>query len=678
MAAAPRDTTVQLELVREALTAVVNEMRATIIHASYSSVIYEGHDFSCALMSAEGELLAQGLDDHPLHIFAVPVSTKEVLARFAGDIHPGDVFIHNDPYTGGTHLNDILMLWPVFDSGVLVLFAAARVHWNDVGGMTPGSLSGRVSEIYQEGLRIPPTRVCAKGQMNDDVLGILFANMRVEHERRGDFNSMVGACRRAEAHVLRLIARWGCDTLVGNIVELLDRSEVRVRNLIGTLPQGTYRAEGYLESNGHTPDPLRIALALTITEREIVADFTGSSPQTAGPTNVGPSMAANAVFTVTKAFLDPGGMINGGSFRAVRLIVPEGTFINARLPAPCGGMAEVKFGIDSVVAAALGLAAPDRLSGELKGTANHVHVSGTVPGETVPFILYEWPAGGTGAMSDLDGNNVVRTYTEGDFNSIQPIEVIEARFPLRVRRSEIRADSAGPGEFRGGCGLLREIEVLNPTAALSVMSERNVIPPYGVAGGEAARPNGFVVLRRGQEISPSPIPGKVSGFPLMAGDLVRMETGGGGGYGDPLARDPQRVLDDVAAGYVTPRGAREHYGVAIGPGGLDGEATRLLRAEMTAHRQSAMPTRGPDDASGSARRAVRLSPELGRMLDARTGDIVEFVTGGSARRFWATVDDSVSGSQASMSEDSLDLLGPAAEGPVHIRALRPLVTAGVA
>ena len=245
----------RLELIRESLVAVVNEMRANVIRSSYSSIIYEGHDFSCALVAGDGRLVAQGVDDNPIHNFAVPYSTAEVVRAFGSDIHEGDIFLHNDPYTGGTHLNDVLMLYPVFHDGHLALFAATRCHWGDVGGMTPGSLSGRVQEIYQEGLRIVPTRICDRGRMNDAWLTLLFDNMRITRERRGDFNTMLGTSRKAAEHIGRLFARFGGAALLDAIEELIGRAEKMMRNRIAGVPDGRYHAEGYLDSDGHGAAP---------------------------------------------------------------------------------------------------------------------------------------------------------------------------------------------------------------------------------------------------------------------------------------------------------------------------------------------------------------------------------------------------------------------------------------
>ena len=258
-----RSSTLDIEIIRESLIAVVNEMRANMIRASYSPIIYEGHDFSCCLMRGDGAQVALGRDDHPLHMLAVPVSTAAILADFVGDIEDGDVFLHNDPYTGGTHLNDMLMLRPVFVAGRLLFFAAVRSHWNDVGGMTPGSLSGRVTDIYQEGLRVQPTKVVARGTVNAPFIDLLLGNMRNAAERRGDFDAMLGVCAKAADRLVALAHKFG-DRLDDAMGVMLARAERTMRDRIAELPDGEYRAEGFLESNGHTPEPLAIRLCLTI------------------------------------------------------------------------------------------------------------------------------------------------------------------------------------------------------------------------------------------------------------------------------------------------------------------------------------------------------------------------------------------------------------------------------
>ena len=661
---------IQLELIRESLVAVVNEMRANIIHSSYAAIIYEGHDFSCALMSADGRQVAQGLADHPIHIFAVPYSTREVVKVFKDDIHEGDLFLHNDPYTGGTHLNDVLLLHPIFHDGKLALFAAMRCHWNDVGGMTPGSLSGRVKEIYQEGIRITPTRICEKGVMNQAFLDAMFNNMRGPEERIGDFNAMLGTGRKAAEHIQRLFQRFGGEGLLEGVETLIERSERQMRSRIADCPDGDYFSEGYIESDGSNPDPLVVKLKLTIDGDSIQADFTGTSAQTNGPTNCGPAMAFNAVGTIVKAFLDPKTPINNGSFNPISVTATEKSFINARETAPCGGMAEVKFLIDSVVAAAMGQVVPEMSVGDLKGGANHIHIAGPrEDGGT--YIHYEWPAGGTGASAGVDGSNAVRSYNEGDFNSIQSAETVESQYPLRVERCEVRNGGCGDGANRGGFGLRRDIKVLDETAMLSVLSEKNVIPPYGVAGGGNGAANRFVVVRNGKVIQPSDVPGKVSGFALQAGDLVREETAGGGGFGDPLIRDPALVAEDVRLDYLTAEQAGARYGVVFeSDGGVDAVSTTARRLNLASERVTAtLEISNEDDIDGPRR---RVSVPSGRANDLQIvdGDLVELRGKAVAPlRGWARVEDSAN-SIISLGPTGMRLLGADTGDQLEIRAVQ--------
>ena len=659
---------VQLELIRESLIAVVNEMRANIIHSSYAPIIYEGHDFSCALMSADGRQVAQGLADHPIHIFAVPYSTQQVVAKFQGDINEGDLFLHNDPYTGGTHLNDVLMLHPVFFDGALSMFAAMRCHWNDVGGMTPGSLSGRVNEIIQEGIRIEPTKICDRGTMNEPFMNLLFNNMRARSERLGDFNAMIGTGRKAEEHMQRLYKRFGAG-LLGGVEELIVRSERLLRAKIAERPDGDYYAEGYIESDGANPDPLVVKLKLTVAGDEIVADFAGTSAQTNGPTNCGPAMALNAVGTIVKSFLDPKTPINQGSFNPITVISEEGSFINARNDAPCGGMAECKFLIDSVVASAMGKVAPEMTVGDLKGGANHVIISGSDPRGS-NYIHYEWPAGGTGASDGTDGSNAVRSYNEGDFNSIQSVEMVEGQFPLRIERCEIRDGMCGDGEFRGGFGLRRDVRILGERGALSVLSEKNVIPPYGVEGGSNGAANNFTVIRDGEVTPPSDVPGKVSGFVLRTGDIVREETAGGGGYGDRLKRDPEKVLADVLDGYLTESEAEHRYGVIVESGIVGSVATAAKRSELAKMKISVLLELANEELTDGPRRQFIVPEGVASKLGIGAGDLIELVTGrGSPLRAWARFGGS--GETVVVSPSSLDILDVTPGDRVQIRAARP-------
>lgn len=644
----------EFELIRESMVAVVNEMRANVIHASFSSIIYEGHDFSCALLTREGKLLAQSLDDNPIHIFAVPHSAAEILRRYEGDIHDGDAFLHNDPYTGGTHLNDILLLKPIFVEGALLAFAAVRSHWGDVGGMAPGSISGRSTEIYQEGVRIPPTRIASGGRLHGELMELLFANMRGTAERRGDFQTMMGAAAKAAEHVRRLSDRFGARTLQDATDTLIANADAVMRQRIRECPNGVYCTEGYVESNGHTDEPLVARLRMTVHDDWIDVDFWEASPQTAGPTNVGPAMAINSAGTILKAFLDPDTPINHGSFQPIRVHAPEGTFINARPAVACAGSVEVKTLLDSLIAGALGQAVPQKMVGDLKGTGNHISIAGnaSASGGRAFYLFYEYPAGGTAATRQGDGSHATRTYTEGDFNSIGSAEVIESEMPLRVEQIAIRPDSHGHGRFRGGCGMRRDIRILEPGAVLSVLSDRNTIPPYGVGGAGAGQGNRFVVLRGDELVSPSPIPGKIAAFALQPDDVVRMETAGGGGWGDPAQRDLAAVAADVALGFTSGEVARDRYGVVLtDAGAADERASLEQRQEIAQARAMLSIEAAREDRYDGPRRIFEVAPAVAARLRVEDGALCEIANpGGPSLRGWARV--------AANAQDGVLPLGP--------------------
>ena len=486
-----------LELIQTRLTSVVREMRSIMIRTARSPMIHEGHDFSCAVLSPAGELVAASEVEQPTHLSALPWSARSVIARYEGDIGPGDLFLHNDPYTGGAHLNDVALYSPVFSGDILVAHLGIMAHWQDVGGMVPGSLSGTATEVFQEGVRIPGIRIVRRGVAIEEATDLLFANVRQPEERRGDLQAMVGACRIAERRLAGMLERWGVATAREAMTALLDRAEVRMREAIRQVPDGVYAYETYLDNTGDRPEPLPLRLRLTVDGDTLAADFSGCAPQVAGPTNLGPATSTTAVFTMSKALLDPKGPINAGAMRPLSVTAPLGTVVNARPPAACGAIGEVRRALESLVVGTLGKAIPERLVGDLKGASNITAIGGPHPGRGRDFLHVEFPAGGTGAFVGADGNNTMRNFAEGDISSIQPVESIEATCPLRVESMTLRQDSGGAGRRRGGLGLRREIRLLGPHARLSVLSDKNVIPPYGVRGGCSSAPNRFSVRREG-------------------------------------------------------------------------------------------------------------------------------------------------------------------------------------
>ena len=617
---------ITLEVVCEGLIAIVREMRATVIRASYSPVIWDMDDFSCALFDPLGQMIAQS-DDHPGHVLPMPWSVRCAMEDFEGDLRPGDVILLNDAYRGGTHLNDVTMLYPLFDGDELIIFPAVRAHWSDVGGGAPGSYSGLNTNIYQEGVRIPPIKIVEEGRLNRAAMALLLNNMRLPEDRRGDFNASLGACRIAESRIRRLLAKYGRKTVLDCITLNLDRSERRLRARIATLPRGEYVYEDYLEfyqEGGF--DPVLMRLTLTIAGDEIVADFAGSSPQVPGVVNSTLATTGAGVLVAVKAVLDPEGPINHGTFRPIRLQAPEASIVDVKLDAPAGAHGEVRKRAVSVMLGALAQVVPELVSGDLCGTSFPNAMGGRDERRQRDYVYYEAPAGGNGAFLEGDGASAWGNIDFGNVRTIQSAEALESGMPLHVERSELRCDSGGEGTTRGGLGLRRELRLLEGEARYSVLSDRAVLPPFGVAGAGPAAPVKVSLRRDGAEVDFA-TPGKVTGVAIRAGDIVVMQSAGGGGYGDPLARDPDRVRDDVMAGYVSPERARLGYGVVLTPGGdADVPATRAERARLAAGRRRfpvGADERDPYEGRLGKHRVLRVAPAMAADLGLAAGDLIE-------------------------------------------------------
>ncbi len=674
---------ITLEVVCEGLIAIVREMRATVIRASYSPVIWELDDFSCALFDPQTQMVAQS-EDHPGHVLPMPWSVRCAMEDFSGDVRPGDVILLNDPYRGGTHLNDVTMLHPVFEEGELFIFPAVRAHWADVGGMTPGSYSGLSTNIYQEGVRIPPIKIYEEGKLNRAAMALLLSNMRLPEDRTGDFNAALGACRVAEGRLRKLLGRYGRKTVLDCIAQNLDRSERRLREKIAALPDGEYVHEDYLEfyEEGRL-DPVLMRLSLTVKGDEIIADFAGSSPQVPGVVNSSLATTGAGVFVAIKSTLDPEGPINQGVFRPIRLLAPEASIVDVRQDAPAGAHGEVRKRAVSVTLAALAQVVPELVSGDLCGTSFPNAIGGYDPGRRCQYVYYEAPAGGNGGFRENDGSSAHGNIDFGNIRTIQTAEALESGMPLRVERCELRPDSGGEGQMRGGLGMRRELRLLAPEARYSALSDRAVIPPFGVGGAGPAAPVKVSVVRNGAELEFS-TPGKVTGYPLVDQDVVIMQSAGGGGFGDPLTRDPERVREDVVAGYVSPARARDGYGVVLAADGrMDREATRRRRAELATSRRR-LPVRADErDAYEGARgkhRVLRLAPELASELGLAPGDLVELRGQHPAPlRAWVTVDAGEPESQLPLDRLARRILGIEAGGMVELRRLdMPSVPGGLA
>ncbi len=674
---------ITLEVVVEGLVAIVREMRATVIRASYSPVIWDMDDFSCALFDPQGQMVAQS-EDHPGHVLPMPWSVRCAMEDFEGDVRPGDVILLNDSYRGGTHLNDVTMLYPLFHEGELFIFPAVRAHWSDVGGSTPGSYSGLSTNIYQEGVRIPPIKIVEEGRLNRAAMALLLNNMRLPEDRRGDFEASLGACKVAESRIRQLLARYGRKTILDCIALNLDRSERRLRERIARLPAGEYVYEDYLEfyHEGRF-DPVLMRLTLTVAGDEIVADFAGSNPQVPGVVNSTLATTGAGVLVAVKSTLDPDGPINHGTFRPIRLRAPEASIVDVKLDAPAGAHGEVRKRAVSVMLGALAQVIPDLVSGDLCGTSFPNAIGGFDERRRRDYVYYEAPAGGNGGFRDGDGSSAWGNIDFGNVRTIQSAEALEAGMPLRIERSELRPDSGGEGRRRGGLGLRREVRLLYGEGRYSALSDRAVLPPFGVGGGGPAAPVKVSVRRAGREVE-FPTPGKVTGYPVAAPDVVVMQSAGGGGYGDPLARDPELVRRDVVAGYVSAERARDGYGVVLAADGtVDEAATRTRRAAL-AGRARRLPVRederDPYRGERGRHRVVRLSAALAAELGVAEGDLVELLGRHPAPlRAWATLEPETGERALPLDALGRRILGVAAGDLVEIRRLAmPPIPGGLA
>jgi N-methylhydantoinase B len=570
---------ITLEVVQEALLSIVREMRVTVIRTAYSSVVCQGHDFSCSLFDTQGQLVAQS-EDLPGHVLPMSWSVRNIMAKYGDEIRPGDAFLVNDPVSGGTHLNDVMVAMPVFAGENLFLMPSVRAHWVDVGGMVPGSLSGAATEIYQEGLVIPPIRVFNEGRPNQAALDLLFSNVRLAEDRKGDFRACLAACKQAEIRIQELLERYTKKTLTGCIQRAMDRAEERIREQIETIPEGKYFYEDYLETfEGDRFKPVRACLTLEVKGPSIVADFSGTAAQVSHPINSSYAVTASGVFIPVKAILDPDFPVNHGSFRPVELIVPEGTIVNARYPAPVGGFVELRKRVISLVMGALAQAIPERLSADQYGTTFHNMIGGINPRTNRPFVYYEWPKGGNGALQGANGQSAMAAFDEGDTRCIHSAEALETEFPIMMEESVLRTDSGGPGRWRGGLGIKRQVRLLS-SGTYSLLADRAILPSHGLLKGGPGKTTSAIILRKTREVRLS-TPGKGQNVPLHPGDRLVMLSGGGGGYGDPLSRPIEQVEADLSAGYISRQEAKDFYGIVFARNGdIDRQKTGARRREL--------------------------------------------------------------------------------------------------
>jgi N-methylhydantoinase B len=516
---------IDLAVFKSATCSVAEEMGAALRRTAFSPNIKERRDYSCAIFDGAGQLIAMG-DHMPVHLGSMPMSVRAAVDALS--LGAGDIAILNDPFAGGTHLPDITMVQPVFISGGTepVFYVSARAHHADVGGSYPGSM-GLCHEITEEGIRIPPVKLVQSGTTNHDLLRTILNNVRTPEEREGDLAAQMGACRVGETRLQELIARYGADKTQKLCAELLDYSERLMRTELSNMPAGTYAAEDFLDDDGFGSHPIRIAVAVQLDPASASAgvDFSGSGPQVASSMNAVFAITYSATYYVFRCLLPEDAPANAGLMRPISVEAPERRIVNASFPAAvAAGNVETSQRIVDVLLRALAQAIPNKIPAASSGTMSNLTIGGIDPRTGKPFAYYETIAGGMGARPNADGLSGVHTHMTNSLNT--PVEALEYAYPFRVRRYSYRPGSGGNGKFRGGDGLVREIELL-ADAQVTLLSDRRKIQPYGLAGGKPGA-GGKAIHISGNESRE--IPAK-SSFQAKKGNVVRIETTGGGGWG---------------------------------------------------------------------------------------------------------------------------------------------------
>ena len=554
---------VTLTVIQNGLIQVCNEMDLAFVRAAFSPVISEGMDRSDGIYdTVDGSLIAQGELGLPVFVGTMQFSTRAVIERvkthYAGKVDPGDVFIVNDPYLGGTHLMDVRFVKPFFYKGELFAWLANTGHWPDVGGMVPGGFSASATEVEQEGLRLPPVKFFKKGEMDQEILSIILSNIRIADQRIGDIKAQAAALTTGEVRLTELIDRYGRDVVRAAIAEMRHRAERQMRSRIAEIPDGIYEGTSQVDSDGVVDEPLTIRMKITKKGEELLFDMTGSSPPCRGPMNSVIATTKSAIYLAIKHIF-PEVPINAGTFEPLKIVEPEGTFLYAKYPRPVSGCAaEVSQRIAEAVFAALTHAIPDILFAAPAGTSGNLGVGGYDPERGRSYIMYLFTGGGYGGF--LGGDGLSNGCSTIGISKMPPVEVLEQFYPILFEEFSLREGSGGAGEFRGGFGINYAIKLRRGEARVSMVMDHGRTGPQGALGGAAGGVNTVAVTQGGKTYRP-PHLSKDQDIEIGVGDVVHVSTPGGGGYGDPARRDAASIARDVARGYYTAEQAREKFGL---------------------------------------------------------------------------------------------------------------------
>ena len=561
-------------VIKNGLDSIVDEMAYDVMRTARSEIVKDVMDFSAAICDASGNMIAQA-KTVALHLGAVPEAMGVVLDQYSGDLSPGDAVILNDPYQGGMHLPDIFMFMPIFHGPDLQGFTVVICHHTDVGGRVAGSNASDSTEIFQEGIRIPALKLFEEGQINETLIKLIDLNVRLPDRVIGDLKAQFAACRTGAREMGKLFERYGAETAQMYFTELLDYAERMTREEIGQWPDGTYEFTDYIDDDGFSDTPLPIAISITVHGDSVTVDYDGTAPQVPAALNSTKSYTNSCTYLSVRCVLKGDIPNNAGVFRAIEVKAPEASIVNPRMPAACAARALTGYRIVDAMFGALSKIAPDRVPAAGEG-GNTVVCLGGYRDDGSPFIIVDMICGAWGGRPDRDGIEAITNPSQNLSNT--PVETMESQHPVRVEEYALVPDSCGAGEYRGGLGVARSYRLLADEAGLQLRADRMKIRPYGLAGGGEAEPAvNEITTRDGAQVS---LPSKIN-RKMDQGDLVRHVQPGGGGFGDPLQRDPQRVARDVWNTKITADYARKHHRVVVDPatGVLDEAATATLRGE---------------------------------------------------------------------------------------------------
>jgi N-methylhydantoinase B len=569
---------VTLAVLNGRLVQIADEMDATLYRSAFNPIIAEAHDACHGLYHAEtGATLVQGTSGLPIFVGAMAFAVKAVIDKVGrdGGLDSGDTYLFNDPYDGGTHLNDFRLVRPLMRGGRVFAWIASVGHWLDIGGNVPGNYNPKATESFQEGVRIPPVKLIRAGVVQQDIIDILSANSRVPQSNWGDLNGQINALDLGERRLHALLDEYGDDTITAALAVLSSRAEALMRANIAALPDGTYSYDDFLDNDGVTDTPLRIALDLTIAGDRMTLDFSRSAPPCDGPLNIARSTAIACCYVALKhIFIDV--PANAGCLVPIEFNIPDTTLLAVSAPRPVAGYTETILRVIDVIFGAFAKAAPERAQGSPFATINALSLAGWRE-QRRRWIMFCFFGGGLGGNPEGDGlnhsNNPISTAT------IPPVEILESLYPVMFTQWALRPDSGGPGRNRGGLGAIYEVEALAEAGAdVFLIGERGKYPPFGVNGGGPAALNRFIYETDQGEMTP-PMVSKVTDIRIRCGQKVRLETPGGGGFGDPATREAARVVRDVQFGYISRESARRDYSVVLRDDGtLDADATVKARA----------------------------------------------------------------------------------------------------